>query len=154
MASGREIIPVRVVVQRVSSAAVEVAGRTVGSIGPGLLVLLGVAPEDTPETAAWMADKLVRLRVFADDGGKFNRSLIDVGGSMLVVSQFTLFGDARKGTRPSFVGAAPPEHAIPIYERFCELVAEHGVPVERGEFGAMMQVSLVNDGPVTLTLER
>lgn len=144
----------RCIVQRVSEASVTVAGEVVGAIGPGLLTLLGVAPDDDEATAAWLADKLVRLRVFNDDAGKFNRSLLDVGGEMLVVSQFTLFGDASKGTRPSFIGAAPPSHAEPLYARFCELVSGHGPRVARGVFGAAMQVHLVNDGPVTMTLER
>ena len=131
-----------------------VDGEVVGAIGPGLLVLLGVAPEDDEATARWLAKKLVDLRIFEDEQGKFNRSLLDSGGAMLVVSQFTLFGDARKGTRPSFIGAAAPEHARPMYLRFCELVREHGVQVEEGRFAAMMDVALVNDGPVTLSLER
>jgi D-aminoacyl-tRNA deacylase len=144
----------RCVLQRVSEASVTVDDHVVGRIGAGLLVLLGVGHGDSEQEAAWLAAKLVRLRVFNDDQGRFNRSLLDVGGSVLVVSQFTLFGDARKGTRPSFVTAAPPELAEPLYQRFCELVAAEGVPVARGVFGAAMQVALVNDGPVTLTLER
>lgn len=142
------------VIQRVSRASVVVDGETVGEIGSGLLVLLGVARGDGQQQATWLADKIVRLRVFNDVDGKFNRSLIDVGGSMLVVSQFTLFGDARSGNRPSFVDAAPPALAEPLYERFCEIVRGHRVQVEEGMFGAMMQVALVNDGPVTLTLDR
>lgn len=119
-----------------------------------MLVLLGVASGDDEAHAAWLADKLVRLRIFNDDQGRFDRSLLDVAGEVLVVSQFTLFGDTRKGTRPSFTGAASPEHARPLYEHFCELVAARGPRLARGVFGARMQVSLVNDGPVTLTLER
>jgi len=144
----------RCVLQRVSEARVEVQGKVVGAIDAGLLVLLGVAPGDDEAAAVWLAEKLVHLRIFADEAGRFNRSLLDTGGSLLVVSQFTLFADARKGTRPSFTGAAPAALAEPLYEHFCELAAGHGVHVQRGLFGASMQVHLVNDGPVTLTLER
>lgn len=143
----------RAVVQRVTEASVTVAGEVVGAIGPGLLVLLGVAPTDGPEQVDWMARKLVGLRIFADDEGRMNRSLLDGGGSMLVVSQFTLYGDCRKGRRPSFVGAARPEHAEPTYERFCEAVAALGPTVARGVFGADMAVALLNDGPVTLVVD-
>ena len=143
------------ILQRVQRSAVRVDGSVVGEIGAGYLILLGIAPTDTVETVQWMVEKIVRLRVFNDDDGRMNRSLLDVGGSALVVSQFTLFADARKGTRPSFVGAAPPEVAEPLYERFCELMRGVGVPdVARGVFGAHMDVELVNDGPVTITLER
>jgi D-tyrosyl-tRNA(Tyr) deacylase len=127
-----------------------------GSIGIGFLVLAGFAATDTDETLAWMADKVLGLRVFGDDEGKMNRALADVHGGVLVVSQFTLYGDARKGRRPSFIDAAPPDLAIPLYERFVAILREHGggVPVATGEFGAMMDVELVNDGPVTLILEK
>lgn len=143
----------RVVVQRVIASAVEVDGQTVGAIGPGLMVLLGVAVDDTEREAAYLADKVAHLRIFEDDQGKMNRSLIDTGGAMLVVSQFTLLGDCRKGRRPSFVGAAPPQQAEALYERFVVHVRELGIPVATGRFRAMMQVSLINDGPVTLILE-
>lgn len=143
----------RSVVQRVSEAEVRVAGEPVGSIGPGLMVLLGVAPGDTDREVGWMAEKLTGLRIFEDPDGKMNLSLLDVGGAMLVVSQFTLLGDCRKGKRPSFVGAAPPEIAEPIYERFVEQVRGRGVEVATGRFRTEMAVSLVNDGPVTLVVE-
>jgi D-tyrosyl-tRNA(Tyr) deacylase len=138
------------VVQRVSEAAVTVDGKVVGAIGPGALVLLGVAGGDGPEDAAWLAEKVAHLRVFADDEGKMNRSLLEAGGEALVVSQFTLHGDCRKGRRPSFVRAAPPEKALVLYERFMAELSARGIPTGAGEFGAMMKVSLVNDGPVTL----
>ncbi len=144
----------RAVAQRVSEAKVTSEGRTLGAIGPGLLVLVGIASGDTLEDAAWLARKLVELRIFADTEDRMNRSLLDIGGGLLVVSQFTLFASTRKGTRPSFNDAAPPAAAIPLYERFlrdCE--ARLGAPVARGEFGAAMQVSLVNDGPVTILLD-
>ncbi len=145
----------RVVLQRVSQARVMVEGRAVGEIGLGHLLLVGFTGGDSTDEAEWMADKVVGLRVFNDADGKMNRDLEDVGGSLLVVSQFTLYGDTRKGRRPSFVHAAPPEIAIPLYERFVEIL-EARLPgrVATGEFGAMMDVSLVNDGPVTLVLER
>jgi D-tyrosyl-tRNA(Tyr) deacylase len=142
----------RAVVQRVSRASVAVEGRTVGKIGPGLLVLLGVAAEDSEAEADWMADKLLGLRIFANEAGKFDRSVADIGGEMLVVSQFTLYADTRKGRRPSFTGAAPPAHAIPLYERVLERLGR-GVPVQRGVFGAHMDVELVNDGPVTVIVD-
>lgn len=144
----------RVVLQRVSRARVTVDGRVTGEIGRGLLLLAGFTPGDTEETLAWMADKVVGLRIFPDDEGKMNRSVDEVGGDLLVVSQFTLYGDTRKGKRPSFVDAARPEVAIPLYERFVALLRAAGRRVETGEFGAMMEVELVNDGPVTLILER
>lgn len=144
----------RAVLQRVSSARVEVAGSVVGSIDAGLLVLLGVARGDTEQQAEWLARKLVGLRVFNDDEGRFNRSLLDVGGAMLVVSQFTLLGDSSRGTRPSFSQAAAPERAEALYDGFCRVVAEQGVTVARGRFGASMKVSLVNEGPVTIVVER
>lgn len=144
----------RVVLQRVSRARVSVGVRAIGEIGPGLLLLVGFRDGDGEEQLRWMADKLVGLRVFADAEGKMNRSVADVGGSFLVVSQFTLYGDAVRGRRPSFVEAARPEVAIPLYERFVALLRDTGVAVRTGEFGAMMSVELVNDGPVTLILER
>jgi D-tyrosyl-tRNA(Tyr) deacylase len=143
----------RAVLQRVARARVFVGDEVVGEIGRGLLVLLGVAPTDTAEQARWLADKVVGLRVFADDEGKMNRGVADVGGAVLVVSQFTLYGDCQKGRRPSFVGAAPPEIAIPLYEEFITAVRAQGMPTAAGRFGAMMQVELVNDGPVTLIVE-
>ncbi len=145
----------RVVLQRVSRARVTVGGRVTGQIGTGHLLLVGFTPGDDEGALAWMADKIVGLRVFPDDDGKMNRSLADVGGAVLVVSQFTLYGDTRKGRRPSFVHAAGPEIAVPLYERFVALLRERvQADVETGEFGAMMDVELVNDGPVTLVLER
>lgn len=144
----------RAVVQRVRHASVDVAGERVGEIGGGFLILLGVAHEDGEAEARWLANKLVGLRVFPDDDGKMNRSLRDVGGGALVVSQFTLFADCRKGRRPSFVRAARPEHAEPLVARFCALLRDEGVrEVQTGRFGAMMDVSLLNDGPVTLVLD-
>jgi len=133
---------------------VTVSSRVIGSIGPGLLVLAGFAPQDGAAQVEWMADKVAGLRVFADDAGKMNLDLPAVGGAVLVVSQFTLYGDASKGRRPSFVGAAPPETAIPLYQSFIAALKAKGLPVATGEFGAMMDVELVNDGPVTLLLER
>jgi D-aminoacyl-tRNA deacylase len=146
----------RVVLQRVSRAEVRVASRVTGSIGPGFLVLAGFAPTDTEATLDWMAEKILGLRVFGDDAGKMNRDLREAGGGVLVVSQFTLYGDAGKGRRPSFIGAAQPDIAIPLYEKFVALLKAKagGIPVATGEFGAMMEVELVNDGPVTLLLER
>ena len=144
----------RAVIQRVSRASVTIDGRLAGSIGRGLLVLLGVGQQDTMEQATWMADKIAGLRVFADDDGKMNRDLAAAGGALLVVSQFTLYGDASKGRRPSFVDAAPPELAIPLYEAFIAALRGRGLTVATGEFGARMDVELVNDGPVTLILER
>ena len=144
----------RVVLQRVSRARVAVEGRTTGEIGQGLLLLVGFTAGDGEEALRWMAEKVVGLRVFADAEGKMNRSVEEIGGGLLVVSQFTLYGDARKGRRPSFVDAARPEVAIPLYESFVELLRATGLPVGTGEFGAMMEVELVNDGPVTLVLER
>jgi len=147
---------VRVVLQRVSRAEVRVDGRVTGKIGAGLVVLAGFAPGDTEDTLQWMAEKILTLRIFGDAEGKMNLALGDVGGALLVVSQFTLYGDARKGRRPSFVDAAPPEAAVPLYERFVAVLRERsgGAPVETGVFGAMMDVELVNAGPVTLVLER
>ncbi len=144
----------RVVLQRVASARVTVEGRVTGEIGRGLLLLAGFTEGDTEETLRWMADKVVGLRVFTDAEDKMNLSVEEVGGALLVVSQFTLYGDARRGRRPSFVEAARPETAVPLYERFVALLRAAGRPVQTGEFGAMMRVELVNDGPVTLVLER
>lgn len=143
----------RALVQRVSRASVTVAGEEVGAIGTGLLVFLGVGVEDTSEDADYLAEKLVHLRIFEDEEGKMNRSLLDIGGAMLAVSQFTLYGDCRRGRRPSFSAAARPEVAEPLYERFVEQVRKRGVEVAKGRFGASMQVALVNDGPVTLWLD-
>src|SRR5262245_31855148 len=143
----------RTVCQRVSEARVRVAGDVAGEIGPGLCVLLGVAADDAEEDAAKLAGKVARLRIFADDEGRFDRSVIDVGGSALVVSQFTLIADTAKGNRPSFSGAAPPEVAEPLYERFCDELRALGIPVATGVFRAKMKVELVNDGPVTIVLE-
>ncbi len=143
----------RAVLQRVSRASVVIDGETVGSIGGGLLVLLGVAPADTAAEAQWLAEKVAGLRVFNDEAGKMNRDVADVGGALLVVSQFTLYGNCRKGRRPSFIGSASPEIAIPLYEAFINALRGLGLPVQTGRFGAMMQVELVNDGPVTLILD-
>ncbi|WP_337870087.1 D-aminoacyl-tRNA deacylase [Meiothermus sp.] len=143
----------RAVVQRVSQASVKVDGQTVGQIGRGLLVLLGVGQGDTQEDALYLARKIAGLRIFADAEGKMNLALADVGGEVLVVSQFTLHGDTRKGNRPSFVGAAPPEVGRRLYEQFCDLLVEQSLPVETGVFQAHMQVHLINDGPVTLWLD-
>jgi D-tyrosyl-tRNA(Tyr) deacylase len=143
----------RAVVQRVSRARVVVREEVVGEIGRGLLVLLGVAAGDTPEQARWLADKVVGLRIFADAEDKMNLGVAEVKGAVLVVSQFTLYGDCRKGRRPSFVEAAPPELAVPLYDTFVEAIRALGVPTATGRFGAMMQVELVNDGPVTLIVE-
>ncbi len=138
----------RAVVQRVAEARVTVDGRVVGEIGAGLLVLVGVAPTDGPAQVDWMAAKIAGLRIFEDEAGKMNLAVGDVGGGVLVVSQFTLYGDASKGRRPSFTGAAPPEIARPLYERLADALG-----AARGEFGAHMEVALVNDGPVTLILD-
>jgi D-aminoacyl-tRNA deacylase len=145
---------VRVVLQRVSSAEVTVDGEVVGSIGRGVLLFVGFRPGDDPAGSEWMAEKVRGLRIFADQDGRMNLSVEEARGALLVVSQFTLYGDARKGRRPSFVEAAPPETAIPLYVRFVDALRRGPCPVETGIFGAMMNVSLVNDGPVTLILER
>jgi D-aminoacyl-tRNA deacylase len=145
--------PVRAVVQRVSSAAVRVEGKVAGEIGAGLCVLVGVGQGDSEEDARWLGDKVVDLRVFEDGQGKMNRSVMEVGGAVLAISQFTLFGDARKGTRPGFAEAARPEIAQPLYAKFCEQVRARGVRVGEGVFRATMQVQLVNEGPVTLLLD-
>ncbi len=144
----------KVVLQRVSRASVSVDNAIVGSIGVGYVVLVGFTQGDEDSQLQWMADKIVGLRLFADDEGKMNRDLGEVGGSLLVVSQFTLYGDTRKGRRPSFVHAAAPEEAMALYERFVDALRASGVQVETGSFGAMMDVELVNDGPVTLILDR
>ena len=143
----------RAVVQRVSESTVTVGPEVVGRIGRGLLVLLGVSKTDTEKESASLAEKIVHLRIFEDEGGKLNRSLADNGGAMLVVSQFTLLGDCRKGRRPSFTEAAGPDQANRLYEHFVERAAAGGVPVATGRFRALMQVALVNDGPVTLIVE-
>jgi D-tyrosyl-tRNA(Tyr) deacylase len=143
----------RVLIQRVSEARVTVAGSVLGEIGPGLLALLGVAKPDTAADADFLAEKILNLRVFPDDAGKMNRSLLETGGALLVVSQFTLYGDCRKGRRPSFDDAAPAEQARRLYERFVEMARRSGVRVETGVFQAHMDVALVNDGPVTLLVE-
>ncbi len=144
----------RAVVQRVSQAAVTIGGKVTAAIGPGLLVLLGVEPADTPEDIEWLSGKLVRLRIFNDAAGLMNRSLLDTEGDALVVSQFTLFASTRKGNRPSYSQAARPEVAVPLYEAFvCRLAADLGKPVRTGEFGADMKVALVNDGPVTIWID-
>ena len=143
----------RAVLQRVSQASVAVNGETVGSIGRGFLVLLGVARHDTQAEAAWLAHKIAGLRLFEDEAGKMNLALSDVGGAVLVVSQFTLYGDVRKGRRPSFIDAARPEQAAPLVDYFARQVHAEGLRVETGQFRASMQVSLINDGPVTLFLD-
>lgn len=144
----------RIVLQRVSSASVEVNGQVVGEINRGLLALVGIGKGDTDEQVRWLADKTVELRIFEDDQGKMNRSLIDINGSALIVSQFTLLGDCRKGRRPAFTEAADPELANRLYLRYGELIAERGVAVQHGVFAADMKVSLVNDGPVTMVIDR
>jgi D-tyrosyl-tRNA(Tyr) deacylase len=143
----------RALIQRVTEARVTVDAEVVGEIGAGYLILLGVGQDDTPAEATQLAEKIVNLRLFSDAAGKFNHSLLDVGGAALVVSQFTLFADTRKGRRPSFVHAAAPELAFPLIDHFCGALRTHGVAVATGRFGAMMQVQLVNDGPVTVWLD-
>jgi D-tyrosyl-tRNA(Tyr) deacylase len=143
----------RAVIQRVAQASIAVEGKAVTAVGPGLVVLLGVAEGDTAADSEKLAHKVARLRVFPDDAGRFDRSLLDVGGEALVVSQFTLIADTRKGNRPSFTEAAQPEAAEPLYERFCEALRTEGIAVQTGVFGAKMEVSLVNDGPVTIVLD-
>ena len=144
----------RVLLQRVARAEVRVDGRVTGRIDRGYLLLVGITHDDDDDRLTWMADKVAGLRLFADADDKMNLALADVGGAVLVVSQFTLYGDAAKGRRPSFIDAARPEVAIPLYERFIALLRARSLPVATGEFGAMMQVELINDGPVTLWLER
>jgi D-aminoacyl-tRNA deacylase len=143
----------RALLQRVTRARVMIDGETVGEIGRGLLVLLGVTHGDTAAQAVWLAEKVAGLRIFADDGGKMNRDVCEANGSVLVVSQFTLYGDCRKGRRPSFIDAAAPDTAIPLYEAFVNGLKALGIPTATGRFGAMMQVELVNDGPVTLIVD-
>ena len=143
----------KAVVTRVKNASVTIDGTQTASIGAGLLILLGVAPEDTPAHCKKLADKILGLRIFTDENGKMNRSLEDIGGEVLVVSQFTLYGDCRKGRRPSFIGAAAPDIAIPLYELFLSECESHGFPPQHGEFGADMAVASVNDGPVTLIVD-
>lgn len=143
----------RAVLQRVTRASVTVDGDKIAEIGGGLLVLLGVTQADTPAQAGWLAEKVAGLRIFADAEGKMNRDVVEAGGSVLVVSQFTLYGDCRKGRRPSFIAAAAPEQAIPLYEAFINGIKALGIPTQTGRFGAMMQVELLNDGPVTLILD-
>lgn len=143
----------RVLIQRVTRAEVRVDRKLIGKIGQGLLVLVGVGHSDTESVAEAMADKIVGLRIFRDDDGRTNRSLLDVGGEMLVISQFTLFANTSKGRRPSFLDAAPPELGERLYERFAEAVAARGVTVANGQFGAEMEVELVNDGPMTIWLD-
>ena len=144
----------RLIVQRVRSANVKVAGKIIGEICGGLMTLVGFTHTDTPETVKYLADRAVKLRIFEDENGKMNRSLLDVAGSMLIVSQFTLYGDTVHGRRPGFDAAAKPDQAIPLYEQFIEEVRAFGVNVATGEFGAEMLVTLENDGPVTFTLEK
>jgi D-aminoacyl-tRNA deacylase len=144
----------RVVLQRVSKASVAIDGQVAGAIGRGFCLLVGFTHGDTPAQVDWMAEKVVGLRLFSDADGKMNLGLEEVGGALLVVSQFTLYGDASKGRRPSFIDAARPELAIPLYERFLAALRSHGVTVAAGEFGADMQVEIHNDGPVTLILDR
>ncbi len=144
----------RVLLQRVSRAEVRVEERVTGAIGTGFLLLVGFTHTDTADVLVWMADKVTGLRIFADADDKMNLGLTDVGGAVLVVSQFTLYGDAVKGRRPSFIDAARPETAVPLYEKFISLLRDRGLTEATGEFGAMMDVELVNDGPVTLWLEK
>lgn len=144
----------RIVIQRVRRGRVSVDGETVAEIDMGLVVLAGIGPEDGEAQAAYLAEKTANLRIFADAEGKTNLSCLDVGGEIIVVSQFTLYADTRKGRRPSFINAAPPEIAEPLVERFAELLRTHGVPVQTGEFGASMLVEIENDGPVTIVIDR
>jgi len=144
----------RVVLQRVLHASVSVGGRSVGAIGKGILVLVGFSSDDGPDQTGWMADKIVRLRIFPDEEGRMNRDVRDIGGSVLVVSQFTLYADARKGRRPSFIDAARTDQAETNYNQFVSNLQQHDVAVATGEFGALMEVNLLNDGPVTLILDR
>jgi D-tyrosyl-tRNA(Tyr) deacylase len=144
----------RVVLQRVRRGRVSIAGRLVAEIGLGVVILLGVGPEDSEEQARYLVEKIANLRIFEDEQGKINRSLLEVGGAAIVVSQFTLYADTRKGRRPSFTDAASPELARPLVERFAELLSLQGVPTQTGEFGAHMLVEIENDGPVTIFLDR
>ncbi len=144
----------KLLVQRVTESSVTVEGECVGKIGPGVLVFVGVTHRDTAKEVVWLANKLVHLRIFEDAEGKMNRSLLEAKGSALIVSQFTLYGDCSEGRRPSFTEAARPDLAEPLYEQFIKEVRKEGVPVEAGIFGALMQVSLINDGPITLSIDR
>ncbi len=143
----------RLVLQRVKSGRVLVAGHAIAEIGKGLVILLGIGPGDGEEQSRTLCEKIIHLRIFEDEQGKMNRSLLDVGGQAIVISQFTLYADTRKGRRPSFIGAALPEIARPLVERFAEMLREQGVPTQTGEFGAHMLVEIANDGPVTISLE-
>lgn len=144
----------KLVIQRVSEAAVHIDGRINGAIGPGLLILAGIAPDDTEEDLQWLSRKTVQLRIFSDEDDKMNRSLQDIGGDILLISQFTLHASTKKGNRPSYTGAAPPVIAIPLYEKFIRILeADLGKPIQTGIFGADMKVSLVNDGPVTIQID-
>lgn len=143
----------RAVIQRVSSASVTIGGKTQGKIGAGLLILLGVGESDTEHECRYLAEKCATLRIFEDEAGKMNRSLSETGGAVLIVSNFTLYGDCRKGRRPNFMNSARPELAEPLYEQFCNQLRALGIPVQTGRFGADMKVSLTNDGPVTLMLD-
>ncbi len=143
----------KAVIQRVSEGSVSVEGKIIGEIKQGLVILLGVTHDDTREDADYLSEKIVNLRIFTDDAGKMNRSLLDINGAVLAISQFTLYGNTRKGRRPSFIEAAPPEIADPLYEYFMANIREKGVVVEKGQFGAMMQVKIFNDGPVTILLD-
>ena len=144
----------RILLQRVAHARVSVEDQIIAEIGPGVMLLVGVGPTDTEEQARYLANKIANLRIFEDQYGKMNRSVLDLGGSALVVSQFTLFADTRKGRRPSFTGSAPPSIAEPLVERFAALLKDLGIPTQSGEFGAHMLVEIANDGPVTIFLER
>lgn len=143
----------RAVLQRVTHGKVTVDGRVAAEIGPGLVILLGIGPQDSESNARILTDKIANLRIFEDEQGKINRSILDTGGQAIVVSQFTLYADARKGRRPSFTDAAPPEIARPLVDRFAAMLGELGVPTQTGEFGAHMVVEIINDGPVTIWLE-
>lgn len=144
----------RIVLQRVKRASVAVSGREISAISPGLLILVGVARGDGEAETRWLAEKVAGLRIFNDEAGKMNLSVVETGGEVLAVSQFTLLADTRRGKRPSFVHAAPPEEAEPLFDRFCALLREAGISVQTGRFGATMEVDLLNDGPVTIILER
>jgi len=142
----------RLVIQRVSEASVRINNQNKGEIKKGLLILIGIEHEDTKDDADWLVKKVINLRIFSDDEGKMNHSVIDIDGKALIISQFTLHASTKKGNRPSYIKAARPEHAIPLYQYFVDSVAQH-LPVETGEFGADMKVSLINDGPVTITID-
>jgi len=144
----------RVVIQRVIEGRVSVDGRTLAQIGKGAVILLGIGAQDSEQQARYLAEKIAALRIYEDEAGKMNRSLLEVGGEVIVVSQFTLYADTRKGRRPSFTDAAPPEIASPLVERFAELLRQQGVPTQTGQFGAHMLVEIANDGPVTILIER